>query len=79
MLKNETLAIIIPYRDREENLRNLLFNLVPFLNRQRISNYKIFLVEQAALGPFNKGRLYNVAFSHLMNTYKPTCVIFHGK
>ena len=76
---NETLAIVIPYRDRETNLRNLIFNLVPFLTRQRISNYKIFLVEQDAPGPFNKGQLYNVAFSYLMNTYKPTCVIFHGK
>ncbi|CAF5038675.1 unnamed protein product, partial [Rotaria sp. Silwood1] len=43
MYENETIAIIISYRDRA----------------------------------FNKGRLYNIAFYHLMKTYKPTCVIFH--
>lgn len=74
----ERIAIIISYRDREKNLRNLLYNLVPLLKRQKVSNYKIFVIEQEATGPFNKGRLYNVAFHHLMETYKPTCIIFHG-
>ncbi|UJR36596.1 hypothetical protein I4U23_029316 [Adineta vaga] len=74
---NETIAIVIPYRDREKNLRNLLYNLIPFLNRQGIINYKIFIVEQQASGAFNKARLNNFAFHHLMKTYKPTCVIFH--
>ncbi|CAF1215284.1 unnamed protein product [Adineta ricciae] len=77
LYENETVAIVIPYRDRENNLRNLLYNLVPFLNRQSIVNYKIFIVEQQALGAFNKARLNNFAFHHLMKTYKPTCVIFH--
>ncbi|CAM4764486.1 unnamed protein product [Rotaria magnacalcarata] len=77
IFENETLAIIISYRDREKNLKNLLYNLIPFLERQRIRNYKIFIIEQQAAGPFNKGRLYNIAFNHLMRTYKPTCVTFH--
>ncbi|CAF3349864.1 unnamed protein product [Rotaria socialis] len=77
IFENETLAIIISYRDREKNLKMLLYNLIPFLERQRIRNYKIFIIEQQASGSFNKGRLYNVAFNHLMRTSKPTCVIFH--
>ena len=79
LLINETTAIIISYRDREENLQYLLFNLVPLLNRQKIGNYRIFLVEQDNAQAFNKGRLYNAAFSYLMKTYRPNCVIFHGK
>ncbi|CAF2384580.1 unnamed protein product [Rotaria sp. Silwood2] len=77
IFENETIAIIMSYRDREKNLKTLLYNLLPFLQRQKISNYKIFIIEQQALGAFNKGRLYNIAFYHLMKTYKPTCVIFH--
>ena len=76
---NETIAIIIPYRDRAKNLQLLLYNLIPLLHRQEIHNYKIFVIEQEAPGAFNKGRLYNRAFAHLMATYRPTCVIFHGK
>jgi hypothetical protein len=76
---NETIAIIIPYRDREKNLRNLLYNLIPLLNRQKIINYKIFITEQETEGAFNKGRLNNIAFHYLIKVYKPTCVIFHGK
>lgn len=79
ILRNETVAIMIPYRDREENLQRLLYNLVPTLQRQSVVNYKIFVVEQQAPGPFNKGRLNNMGFQHVMNTYKPSCVIFHGR
>ncbi|CAF3383009.1 unnamed protein product [Rotaria sp. Silwood1] len=61
----------------KKNLKTLLYNLLPFLQRQKIFHYKIFIIEQQTLGAFNKGRLYNIAFYHLMKTYKPTCVIFH--
>ena len=76
---NETIAIVIPYRDRRKNLRNLLFSLIPLLQRQKISRYQIFIVEQETTGAFNKGRLLNIAFKYLRNTYRSTCVIFHGK
>lgn len=79
LFQNETIAIVIPYRDREKNLQILLYNLIPYLKQQSIFNYKIFIIEQQTSGAFNKGRLYNIAFSYLMKTYKPTCVIFHGK
>jgi hypothetical protein len=79
LYQNERIAIIISYRDRKTNLQNLLFNLIPILQRQNILNYKIFIIEQLTLGAFNKGRLYNIAFNHIMKIYKPTCIIFHGK
>ncbi|CAF0981199.1 unnamed protein product [Rotaria sordida] len=77
IFENETIAIIISYRDREKNLQTLLYNLLPFLQRQKIFNYKIFIIEQQTSGAFNKGRLYNIGFYHIMKIYKPTCVIFH--
>lgn len=38
-------AIIVPYRDRDEHLRTFLFNIHPMLMRQNIE-YGIFIVEQ---------------------------------
>lgn len=38
-------AIIVPYRDREDHLRALLFNLHPILMRQQI-DYGIFVIEE---------------------------------
>lgn len=44
-VEREKLAIIIPYRDRENDLKLLLNYLHPFLQRQS-RYYRIFLVEQ---------------------------------
>lgn len=41
----ESVAIIIPFRDREEHLRILLNNLHPVLYRQQLA-YTIYIVEQ---------------------------------
>ena len=61
--------IIVPYLNRYENLRELLFNLHPFLQRQYI-NYRIVVVEQSNIQQsFNKGRLYNTAFNFLRALY----------
>ena len=42
-------AIIVPYRDRYEQLLTLLINLHPFLLKQQI-DYQIFIVEQQDIG-----------------------------
>ena len=55
--------------NRYDNLRELLFNLYPFLQRQYI-NYRIAVVEQInSKQSFNKGRLYNTAFNFLKAVY----------
>ena len=41
----QKVAIIIPYRDREEHLKLFLANLIPFLRTQKRS-FTIFVVEQ---------------------------------
>ncbi|XP_039276200.1 beta-1,4-N-acetylgalactosaminyltransferase bre-4-like [Nilaparvata lugens] len=74
-------AIIIPYRDRYEQLRTLLFHLHPLLQRQQL-NYRIFLVEQFGNDTFNKGVLMNAGFLTALK-YTPSpgvlfhCFIFH--
>ncbi|CAF4453826.1 unnamed protein product, partial [Rotaria sp. Silwood2] len=72
------LAIIIPFRNREYQLKILLRHLHPFLQRQKRS-YRIFVVEQFGNGTFNKGLIMNVAFSHASKLSAPVfnCFMFH--
>ena len=44
----EKLAIIIPFRDRDEHLRIFLNHIHPILQRQKLS-YRIFVVEQVRI------------------------------
>jgi hypothetical protein len=44
----QNIAIIIPYRDREEHLRALLSIIHPMLQRQQLQ-YTIYVVEQVRL------------------------------
>ncbi|XP_052695362.1 beta-1,4-N-acetylgalactosaminyltransferase bre-4-like isoform X3 [Crassostrea angulata] len=71
----ERVAILIPYRDREKQLRILLSNLHPLLYRQGLE-YRIYVIEQADTKPFNKGMLYNIAYSEA-KTDNHTCFVFH--
>lgn len=41
----DRVAIIVPYRDREQHLRTFLWNMHPMLMRQNI-DYAIYIVEQ---------------------------------
>lgn len=69
-------AIIVPYRDREEHLKAFLFNIHRFLQRQQ-SEYGIFVVEQSGKGPFNRAMLMNVGAAEALNQYTYQCFIFH--
>ena len=73
-------AIIVPYRNREENLLIFLRHLHPFLNKQQLE-YGIFLVEPMHNLTFNRGLLMNVGFleSLAISNHKWDCFMFHGK
>ncbi|XP_067681327.1 beta-1,4-N-acetylgalactosaminyltransferase bre-4-like [Haliotis asinina] len=57
----QRLAIIIPYRDREVNLKILLNNLHRVLQKQQ-AEYAIFVVEQENGTPFNRGMIKNIGY-----------------
>jgi len=72
-------ALVIPYRNRLENLKYWLFNMHLFLQRQEIE-YTVFIVEQMFNENFNKGILMNAAFklifeAQIGNVYD--CILFH--
>uniref|UniRef100_A0A914XRV4 Beta-1,4-N-acetylgalactosaminyltransferase n=1 Tax=Plectus sambesii TaxID=2011161 RepID=A0A914XRV4_9BILA len=72
----QNVAIIIPFRDRDEHLYKLLFLLLPLLKKQNLS-FRVIVAEQRGSGMFNKGRLLNAAFDYARGNYRVDCVIFH--
>ncbi|CAG5128656.1 unnamed protein product [Candidula unifasciata] len=69
-------AIVIPYRNREEHLKILLKNLHPMLIRQQL-DYGIFVIDQALPGKFNRAMLMNIGFVEAMKRYDFQCAVFH--
>ncbi|XP_065190323.1 beta-1,4-galactosyltransferase 7-like [Sycon ciliatum] len=61
------LAVIVPYRDRESNLRAFLKYMNDFLARQNAKKpkytYWFLVMEQSKSGRFNRGKLCNSGFS----------------
>ncbi|XP_022196078.2 beta-1,4-N-acetylgalactosaminyltransferase bre-4 [Nilaparvata lugens] len=68
-------AIVVPYRDRIQNLHVFLYHMHPFLQAQKL-NYQIFIVEQTHQRPFNRAKLFNVGFSEAGKISPFHCFIF---
>ncbi|CAG5033387.1 unnamed protein product [Parnassius apollo] len=71
-------AIIVPYRDRQQHLAIFLNHMHPFLMKQQIE-YGIFIVEQDGNSEFNRAKLMNVGFveSQKQKAGGWQCFIFH--
>ncbi|CAH0400790.1 unnamed protein product [Chilo suppressalis] len=71
-------AIIIPFRDRQQHLAVFLRHMHPFLMMQQVE-YGIFVVEQAGNSEFNRAKLMNVGFveSQKLKAGGWQCFIFH--
>jgi hypothetical protein len=70
----DKLAIIVPYRDREEHLNIFVPHMHQFLKDKGIS-YDIFIAEQTDDRPFNYGKLCNVVTKEIGEEY--TYFAFH--
>lgn len=71
-------AIIIPFRNRESNLKIFLRHIHPIMCRQQI-DYGIYLIEPVQNITFNRGLLMNIGFieSLKLTNDKWDCFIFH--
>ncbi|XP_064606620.1 beta-1,4-N-acetylgalactosaminyltransferase bre-4-like [Liolophura sinensis] len=69
-------GIVIPFRNREQHLRILLYHLLPLLKRQLL-DFQIFVVEQIGNTTFNKGKLMNAGFLEAIYFGDFHCFIFH--
>ena len=63
-LMNDKLAIIVPYRDREEQLNTFVPHMHEFLKDKGVE-YDIFIAEQSDDRPFNYGKLCNSVVKEL--------------
>jgi hypothetical protein len=63
--KMKSIAFIIPYKNRLDNLYVFLYNMHSYLQRQQLK-YTIFVVEQINDSSFNKGILNNAGFNEII-------------
>jgi len=64
---NHKLAIIVPYRNREEHLKQFVPFMTNFLNTNISCPFTIVVVEQANQEKFNRGTLINIGFDLIKN------------
>ncbi|KAL3308506.1 hypothetical protein Ciccas_012962 [Cichlidogyrus casuarinus] len=69
-------ALILPYRDRVEDLHKFLQRMHPYLKMRNLS-YQIYVVEQFNTEAFNRGLLMNVGFMEARKERQYDCYIFH--
>uniref|UniRef100_A0A0N4ZU85 Glyco_transf_7N domain-containing protein n=1 Tax=Parastrongyloides trichosuri TaxID=131310 RepID=A0A0N4ZU85_PARTI len=72
----QKVAIIVPYKNRQAQLRIFLHNIHSTLQRQHIE-YVLFIVEPNTNGTFNRGKLLNIGFIEALKLYNFDCVILH--
>ncbi|KPP75784.1 beta-1,4-galactosyltransferase 4-like [Scleropages formosus] len=72
----QSVAVLIPHRNREKHLLYLLYHLHPFLQRQQL-HYAIYVIHQAGNAMFNRAKLLNVGYLEALKDYSWDCFIFH--
>jgi hypothetical protein len=75
----DKLYLLVPYRDRKEQLDTFVPHMNKYLGVLQI-DYEIVVIEQKRKGPFNKGILYNAGakyINNLNNLNKNIYICFH--
>jgi len=75
-LSEHKVAVIIPFRDRDEHLRIFLHHIHPILMRQNL-HYRIFIISQDDSELFNRAMLFNVGYVEAMKIMNFNCLVFH--
>ena len=71
------MAVIIPYRAREANLKVFLKHMHPFFIRHEL-DYQIFLVEPVDGLEFNRALLFNIGYLEALKVNSHwECFVFH--
>nr|XP_056704471.1 beta-1,4-galactosyltransferase 1 [Euleptes europaea] len=71
----QKVAIIIPFRNRDEHLRYWLYYLHPILQRQQL-DYGIYVINQGGEETFNRAKLLNIGFIEALKEYDYDCFVF---
>ncbi|KAL2089106.1 hypothetical protein ACEWY4_016005 [Coilia grayii] len=71
----QKVALIIPFRNREEHLKYWLYYLHPILRRQQL-DYGVYVINQAGEETFNRAKLLNVGYVEALKEYDYDCFVF---
>lgn len=71
-----SVAIIIPFRNREKQLLHFL-NIMPKILIQQQVNFRIYVINQIDQFKFNRGALLNVGYLEAKKDKNYDCYIFH--
>ncbi|XP_073705494.1 beta-1,4-galactosyltransferase 2 [Garra rufa] len=71
----QKVAIIIPFRHRDNHLKYWLHYLHPVLRRQKI-DYGIYIINQLGEDTFNRAKLLNVGYTEALKDAEYDCFIF---
>ncbi|KAF6728796.1 Beta-1,4-galactosyltransferase 4 [Oryzias melastigma] len=72
----QSVAILIPHRNREKHLLYLLHHLHPFLQRQQL-HYAIYIIQQTSDATFNRAKLLNIGYLEALKDFNWDCFVFH--
>jgi len=70
------LAIIIPYRDREEHLKQFIPYMKNYLTKKGFT-FDFYVIEQEQGKPFNRGKLLNIGYKVANQSGEYTSVVLH--
>ncbi|XP_072251201.1 beta-1,4-galactosyltransferase 1 [Leuresthes tenuis] len=71
----QKVAVIIPFRKRDEHLKYWLFYLHPVLKRQQL-DYGVYIINQDGNEIFNRAKLLNVGYTEALKEYDYDCFVF---
>ncbi|XP_042304859.1 beta-1,4-galactosyltransferase 1 isoform X2 [Sceloporus undulatus] len=71
----QKVAVIIPFRNRDEHLKYWLYYLHPILQRQQL-DYGIYVINQGGEETFNRAKLLNIGFTEALKEYDYDCFVF---
>ncbi|KFW80825.1 Beta-1,4-galactosyltransferase 1, partial [Phalacrocorax carbo] len=71
----QKVAVIIPFRNREEHLKYWLYYLHPILQRQQL-DYGVYVINQDGEEEFNRAKLLNIGFTEALKEYDYDCFVF---
>ncbi|XP_077428516.1 beta-1,4-galactosyltransferase 1 [Vanacampus margaritifer] len=71
----QKVAIVIPFRERDQHLKFWLFYLHPILQRQQL-DYGVYVINQDGEETFNRAKLLNVGYVEAMKDYDYDCLVF---
>ncbi|XP_062925170.1 beta-1,4-galactosyltransferase 1 [Mobula hypostoma] len=71
----QKVAVVIPFRNRDEHLKYWLYYLHPILQRQQL-DYGVYVINQHGEDTFNRAKLLNVGFMEALKEYDYNCFVF---